>query len=80
MAGNLDDQRYIISYAFRVGSQVIERSSKNQITMSLSSSEAQYQELCMATSEAISLRRLIDDVGEEKIEETIIKMRQPEFH
>eukprot|EP00253_Pinus_taeda_P031592 PITA_31592 len=72
-AGNLDDRRSITSYAFNIGSGVIAWSSKKQSTLALSSCEAEYQALCAATCEAIWLRRLLNDAGEEKKESTIIK-------
>eukprot|EP00253_Pinus_taeda_P024668 PITA_24668 len=64
-AGNLDDRRSITGYAFNIGSGVIAWSSKKQSTVALSSCEAKYQALCVATCEAIWLRRLLNDVGEE---------------
>eukprot|EP00253_Pinus_taeda_P012381 PITA_12381 len=72
-AGNLDDRRSIIGYAFSIGSRVIAWSSKKQSTVALSSCEAEYQALCAATCEAIWLRRLLNDAGEEQKESTIIK-------
>eukprot|EP00253_Pinus_taeda_P006942 PITA_06942 len=72
-AGNLDDRRSIIGYAFNIGSGVIAWSSKKQSTIALSSCEAEYQELCAPTCEAIWLRRLLNDAGEEQRESTIIK-------
>ena len=52
-AGNLDDRRSIMGYAFSIGSGVITWSSKKQSTVSLSSAEAEYQAVCAATCEAI---------------------------
>eukprot|EP00253_Pinus_taeda_P035573 PITA_35573 len=72
-AGNLDDRRSIIGYAFSIGSRVIAWSSKKQSTVALSSCEAECQALCAATCEAIWLRRLLNDAGEEQKESTIIK-------
>ena len=64
-AGNLNDGRSITGYAFSIGSGVIAWSSKKQSTVALSSCEAKYQALCAATCEAIWLRRLLNDAGEE---------------
>ena len=72
-AGNLDDRRSITGYAFSIGSGVIAWSSKKQSTVALSSCEAEYQALCAATCEAIWLRRLLNNAGEEHKESTIIK-------
>ena len=63
--GNLDDRRFITGYAFSIGSRVIAWSSKKKSTVALSSCEDDYQALCVATCEAIWLRRLLNDAGEE---------------
>eukprot|EP00253_Pinus_taeda_P020331 PITA_20331 len=72
-AGNLDDRRSITGYTFNIGSGVITWSSKKQTNVALSSCEAEYQALCAATCEAIWLRRLFNNAGEEQKESTIIK-------
>ena len=72
-AGNLDDRRSITSYALSIGFGVIAWSRKKQSTVALSSCEAEYQALCAATCEAIWLRRLLNDAGEEQKESTTIK-------
>eukprot|EP00253_Pinus_taeda_P015549 PITA_15549 len=72
-AGNLDDRKSIIDYAFNIGYGVIAWSSKKQSTIALSSCEAEYQALCVATCEAIWLRRLLNDVGQEQKNSTSIK-------
>ena len=72
-AGNLDDRRSIIGYAFSIGSGVIAWSNKKQSTIALSSCEAEYQALCAATCEAIWLRRLLNDAGKEQKNPTSIK-------
>eukprot|EP00253_Pinus_taeda_P029456 PITA_29456 len=72
-AGNVDDRRSIIGYAFSIGSGVITWSSKKQNTVSLSFAEAEYQAMCSATCQAVWLRRLLLDVGEEQKVATVIK-------
>ena len=72
-AGNLDERRSITGYAFIIGSGVIAWSRKKHITVALSSIEVEYQALCAATREAIWLRRLLHDAGEEQKGETTIK-------
>ena len=72
-AGNPDDQRSTTGYAFGIGSGVVSWSNKKKHTISLSSTEAEYKSLCATTCEAIWLRRLLQDVGEEKKEPTMIK-------
>ena len=61
-AGNPDDRRSTIGYAFSIGSGIVSWSSKKQPTVSLSSTEAKYKALCAATCEAVWLRRLLQDV------------------
>ena len=72
-AGNLDDRRSIIGYAFSIGSRVIAWSSKKQSIVALSSCEAEYQALCASTCEVIWLRRLLNDAREEQKKSTSIK-------
>ena len=64
--GNLDDQISTTGYAFGIGSGIVSWSSKNKPTISLSSTEEEYKALCVATCEAIWLRRLVQNVGKEK--------------
>jgi hypothetical protein len=72
-AGNLDDQRSTIDYAFGIRSRIVSWSSKKQPTISFSSTEAEYKVLCATTCEVVWLRRLLRDVGEEQRKATIIK-------
>ena len=72
-AGNKDDQRSTTGYAFSIGSGVVSWSSKKKPTVSLSSTEVEYKALCAATCEAVWLRILLQDVGEERQERTMIK-------
>ena len=72
-AGNIDDSRSIIGYAFSIGSGVITWSNKKQNTVSLSSAEAEYQAMCAATCEAVWLWIILQDVVEEQKDATTIK-------
>ena len=72
-AGNPDDRRSTTGYAFGIGSGVVSWSSKKQLTVSLSSTEAEYKALCATTCEAAWLKRLLQDVGNEQNEPTMIK-------
>jgi hypothetical protein len=71
--GNPDDQRSTTGYAFGIGSEVVSWSSEKQPTVSFSSTEAEYKALCAAICEVVWLRRLLQDVGEERKKPTMIK-------
>jgi len=53
--GNRDDHRSITGYAFSIGSGLITWSNKKQNKVSLSSTEEEYQAMCVATCEAVWL-------------------------
>jgi hypothetical protein len=72
-AGNPNDRRSTTGYAFGIGFGVVSWSSKKKPTVSLSSTEAKYKALCATTCEVVWLRRLLQDVGEEQKEPTMIK-------
>eukprot|EP00253_Pinus_taeda_P021046 PITA_21046 len=71
-AGNLDDRRSITGYAFSIGSRVISWCNKKQHTVALSSVEVEYQAMCAATCQAVWLRKILQDAGEEQTEATVI--------
>ena len=52
-AGNPDDRRSTIGYAFNIGSRVVSWSSKKQPTVSLSSTEVEYKSMSSATCETV---------------------------
>jgi hypothetical protein len=64
---------YTIGNAFIIGSGIMSWSSKKQPMVSFSSTEVEYKALCSATCEEIWLRRILEDVGENKKVPTIIK-------
>jgi hypothetical protein len=72
-AGNSNDRRSTIGYVFGIGSRVISWSSKKKPTVSLSSTEEKYKYLCATTCEVVWLRILLEDVGKEQKEPTMIK-------
>jgi hypothetical protein len=72
-AGDPDDMKSTIGYAYSIGSGIVSWSSKKQPTVSLSSTEAEYKTLCTATCEAIWLKRILEDVGEKQKVPTIIQ-------
>jgi outer membrane protein assembly factor BamB len=67
-AGILDDRRSTIVYAFNIGSGVVSWRNKKQPTVSLSSTEEEYKASCTTTCKVVCLRRLLQDVGEERKE------------
>lgn len=71
--GSVDDKQSITGYAFNIGSSVIAWRNKKQNTVPLSSAQAEYQAMCAATCEAVWLRRLLLDAGEEYKVATMIK-------
>jgi hypothetical protein len=72
-AGDPDDRKSTTGYAFKIGSRIVSWSNKKQPIVSLSSTEVEYKALCSATCEAIWLRWILEDVGEEQKVPTIIK-------
>jgi hypothetical protein len=72
-AGNPDDRISTTGYAFGIGSGVVSWSSKKQPTVSLSSTEPEYKDLWATTCEVVWLTKLLQDVGEEQKEPTMIK-------
>ena len=71
-AGDPDDRRSTNGYVFFYGKSPICWKSKRQATVALSTAEAEYIGLSMATSEAIWLRSLITELGEPDHAPTII--------
>lgn len=69
-AGSADDMRSASGYAFFLGSGVFSWASKKQQTVAQSSAEAEYVAASMATSQAIWLRRIFEDVGQSQEEGT----------
>ena len=71
-AGNATDLGSTSGYAFSLGSAAIAWSSKKQPTVTLSSTEAEYRGVVVATCEAIWLKRLLKDLQEEVFDPTTI--------
>ena len=71
-AGNAANRRSTLGYAFSLGSAAIAWSSKKQLTVALSSTEAEYRGAAVATCEAIWLKRLLKDLQEEVSDPTTI--------
>ncbi|KAJ0948333.1 putative RNA-directed DNA polymerase [Helianthus annuus] len=71
-ASNVDDQKILSAYVFSLCSGAVSWSSKKQPTVALSSTEVEYIIATGATSQAIWLRRILEDLGLEQEEPTMI--------
>ncbi|XP_048492934.1 secreted RxLR effector protein 161-like [Beta vulgaris subsp. vulgaris] len=61
-AGSVDDKKSTSRYVFQLGSKVISWSSKKQLTIALSSAEAEYIAATSVACEAVWLRRILVDL------------------
>ncbi|KAG4957026.1 hypothetical protein JHK85_043406 [Glycine max] len=71
-AGSADDMKSTSGYAFSLGSGMFSWASKKQATVAQSTTEAEYVAAAKATSQAIWLRRILEDMGEKQDEPTKI--------
>ena len=69
---NLDDRKSTSGQCFSLGSGMITWSSKKQSTVALSSCEAEYIALTVASAQALWLRKLLDEIGEKQHGPTIL--------
>ena len=60
---NLVDRRSTSGFVFSLGNGAISWSSKKQLTIALSSTEAEYRGMAIAACEALWLKRLLKDLG-----------------
>ncbi|KAL6129747.1 hypothetical protein ACLB2K_073096 [Fragaria x ananassa] len=88
-SGSLDDSKSTSGYAFTIGSGVFSWGSNNQHSVALSTAEAEYVSAAEATSQAIWLRRILEDFGELQPDATpllcdnqsaIAMIKNPVFH
>jgi hypothetical protein len=91
-AGDIDTRRSTSGYLFSIGSAVVSWSSKLQSTVALSTCEAEYIGQSNAAKEAIWLRRLLDEIRPEDMNEpkatvifcdnqgAIAAAKNPQFH
>ena len=70
--GDRDDRKSTSTYVFSIGFGTISWASKKQPTMSLSTIEAEYQAMSVATQEAIWLRHLLEEIGYEQSDPSLI--------
>nr|GEW03870.1 retrovirus-related Pol polyprotein from transposon TNT 1-94 [Tanacetum cinerariifolium] len=71
-AGSMDDRQSTPGSCFVLGSTVVSWSSKKQATVALSTIEAEYIDAATTACQAIWLRKVLGDLGEEQIEATEI--------
>ena len=91
-AGDYDTRKSTSGFIFGVGSAAISWSSKHQPTVTLSTCEAEYIGQTNATKEAIWLRRLLNEIRPETVNElqatiiycdnqgAIALAKNPQFH
>jgi hypothetical protein len=88
-AGDTDTRRSTSGYVFNLGSGAIIWSSKRQPTISLSTCEAEYIGQTQATKAAVWLRKLLQELGHEQVQATVIfgdnqgaitLAKNPQFH
>ncbi|MED6217053.1 hypothetical protein PIB30_118021 [Stylosanthes scabra] len=65
-AGSIDDMKSTSGYVFTLGSGVFSWASKKQETVAQSSAEAEYVAAANATSQAIWLRKIFEDIREQQ--------------
>lgn len=70
--GSADDMKSTSGYAFSLGSGMFSWASKKQATVAQSTAEAEYVAAAEATSQAIWLRRILEDMGEKQDKPTKI--------
>ena len=63
-AGRINDMKSTSSYAFLFESSICSWLSKKQSVVAQSTAEAEYVSTSKATSQAIWLKRIFDDIGE----------------
>ena len=66
MAGDKDNQRSTIGYAFTVGGTTINPILKLQKVIALSTTEAKYVAITEASKEMIWLQRFMEELGKKK--------------
>ena len=87
--GCVDDSRSTSGYLFSLGSGCFTWSSKKQETIAQSTAEAKYIAAASAVNQALWLRKILKDLGQEQVEATNIMcdnisavsiLKNPVFH
>jgi hypothetical protein len=68
--GCMDDRKSTSRYSFSMGSTIVSWSIKNQPIVSLFTIEAEYKATMTTTSEAVWLRRIMEDLHEQQEQTT----------
>lgn len=71
-AGDLDDRKNTSGLVFMIGSGVVSWVSKKQPVVSLSTTKAEYIATAFCACQCIWLRRILEQLGAEEKEETVI--------
>ncbi|KAM4045391.1 uncharacterized protein ACNLHF_009219 [Anomaloglossus baeobatrachus] len=71
-AGDSHDRKSTSGYVFKLGESSISWSSRKQVSVALSSTEAEYVSAAYASQEIIWLRQLMDDLGKPLTQPTVI--------
>ena len=71
-AGDSSDRKSTSGYLFQLGSNLVLWSSKKQMSVALSSTEAEYVSAAQASQEILWLRQLLIDIGEPATQATVL--------
>ncbi|XP_062556749.1 uncharacterized protein LOC134221576 [Armigeres subalbatus] len=71
-AGDVVDRKSLSGYVFKLNAATVSWSTRKQVSVALSSAEAEYASLTMAVTEAIWLRVLLRDLGQHVEDPTVI--------
>ena len=71
-AGDINDRKSTSGYLYKLGKSLISWSSKKQLSVALSSTEAEYVSAAYASQEAVWLRQLLKDLAISPIQSTPI--------
>ena len=70
--GDLSTRKSTFGYIFRLGGATISWKSKRQTVVALSSTEAEYIALCLATQQVVWLRKLLSSIDFKQSEATVL--------